>query len=40
MLPLVDVRWSGQVLEMRHVPSGSTLHTVDALLAAERAGCP
>jgi hypothetical protein len=40
MLPLVDVRWSGQVLEMRYVPSGSTLHTLDALLAAERAECP
>ncbi len=40
MLPLVDVRWSGQVLEMRYVPSRSTLHTLDALLAAERAECP
>jgi hypothetical protein len=40
MLPLVDVQWSGQVLEMRYVPSRSTLHTLDALLAAERAECP
>jgi hypothetical protein len=40
MLPLVDVRWSGPVLEMRYVPSRSTWHALDALLAAERAECP
>jgi hypothetical protein len=40
MLPRVDVRWSGLVLEMRYVPSRSTWHELDALLAAERAECP
>ena len=40
MLPRVDVRWSGLVLEMRYVPSQSTWHALDALLAAERAECP
>ena len=40
MLPRVDVRWSGLVLEMRYVPSRSTWHALDALLAAERAECP
>ena len=40
MLPRVDVRWSGLVLEMRYVPSRSTWHELDALLAAERAACP
>ena len=40
MLPLVNVRWSGPVLEMRYVPSRSTWNTLDALLAAERAECP
>jgi hypothetical protein len=40
MLPRVDVRWSGLVLEMRYVPSRSTWHELDSLLAAERAECP